>query len=258
LLPDFRRFAVSTRAIDQVWSTSASTNDQWTPTGIVWGNTENRPLQVANAAGLLGVQKPGRDAVANPCTAATEKIVADLAHHLRLPVPPVTLWDRGASASAPRFVAVSAWAYESPLTWGQADPGLSPSQRAALLPWASVMLPFESWIDAQDRHNPGNMLVSVDAGSGETLGAWIDYAFSLDHVWKGNHMNACNIGQIYPPIGVPMADVMIEVADRISAVENGIIEGIVNRIPSTYLPRNAADTIIHNLQSRRANVRAAL
>jgi len=120
------------------------------------------------------------------------------------------------------------------------------------------MLPFESWIDAQDRQNQGNMLLGLDATGGATLGAWIDYAFSLDHVWKGNHMHACHVGQLYPPVGAPLPDVMIEVADRISAVDNVMIEGIVNRIPSTYLPRNAADTIIHNLQSRRANVRAAL
>ena len=256
MLPNFRRFALSTRAIDVEWSAFHSTNDMWTPTGVVWA-TNNGPLQVLNTAGVLGVQKPGREAVTNLYTAATEKIVADLAQHLGLPVPPVTLWDRGAAAGPPRYVAVSAWAYDPALTWGQAEPGLTPAQRASLVPWASAMVPFESWIAADDRQNPGNMLVGTDP-SGEVLGAWIDYAFSLDFVWKGNHMHDCRVPPLYPPVGVPMADVMIEVADRIVGVENTTIEGIVNRIPSNYLPRAAADNIIHNLQFRRANVRALL
>jgi hypothetical protein len=256
LLPDFRRFAAETRAIDQAWSTSASSGDTWAPTGISWG-TNNGPIQVKNAAGVTGVQKPGKDGVTNPYTAATEKIVADLAFHLGLPVPPVTLWDRGPSVAAPRYVAVSAWAYENTITWAVADAGLDAAQKAALLPWASAILPFESWIAAEDRQNNGNMLVS-SSPSGEVLGAWIDYAFSLDHAWRGNQMQACQVGAPYPPVGAALRDVMIEVADRINAVDNATIEGIVNRIPSTYLPSAVANNIIQNLQVRRANVRAVL
>jgi hypothetical protein len=257
VLPDFRRFADATRAIDKRWSTCACSGDAWVPTGIGWGHTNNRPVQVATPSGLIGVQKPGLVSPTNPNTAATEKIVADLAHHLGLPVPPVTLWDRGASASPPRFVAVSAWAYTNALTWGQADPGMSPQQRTELVPWASAMVPFESWISAGDRQNPGNMLVGISPG-GEVLGAWIDYAFALDFVWKGNHMTQCDVPPLYPAVGLPLRDVMIEVADGIVGMDNAIIEGIVNRVPSEYLPRAVADNIIRNLLSRRASVRALL
>jgi hypothetical protein len=51
---------------------------------------------------------------------------------------------------------------------------------------------------------------------------------------------------------------MIAVADKIAAVDNALIEGIVNRVPSEYLPRNVAENIIRNLISRRATLRAAL
>jgi hypothetical protein len=256
LLPDFRRFAAATRAIDVGWSTCPTSNEVWTPTGVSWA-TNNGPLQVVNAAGVVGVQKPGVDGVSNPYTAATEKIVADLAYHLRLPIPPMTLWDRGTALGPPRYVAVSAWAHEGAITWGQAEPGVTPAQRASLLPWVSAMVPFESWIAAEDRQNAGNMLVAVDP-QGEVLGAWIDYAFSLDYTWKGNHMPGCHVPPAYPAVGAPMTDVMIEVADMIQGIENALIEGIVNRIPSTYLPRAIADNIILNLQSRRSAVRALL
>jgi hypothetical protein len=256
LLPDFRRFADATRVIDSGWSTCPSSADTWTQTGVSWG-TNTAPIQVENTKGVTGVQKPGHDHPDNVHTAATEKIVADLAYLLKLPVPPVTLWDRGTAAGAPRHVAVSAWAYTGALQWGQVESHLTPAQRQQLLPWASAMVPFETWIAAQDRQNPANMLVA-DGSGGETLGAWIDYAFSLDYSWKGNHMPDCHAAPIYPVVGAPIREAMIEIADRIAAVHNGDIEGIVNRIPPDYLPRGIADNIIRNLLSRRASLHTIL
>jgi hypothetical protein len=86
---DWRRFAPSTDAVCEAWCGCASVGHNWTPTGPSWG-TNNGPLQVSNPDGFLGVQKPGRDGVTNPFTAATEKIVADLAGAIGLPIPPVT------------------------------------------------------------------------------------------------------------------------------------------------------------------------
>jgi hypothetical protein len=120
------------------------------------------------------------------------------------------------------------------------------------------MAPFECWIEAGDRQNEGNALVSVEP-NGDVLGAWIDYAFALDYAWKGNHMPVCKfIPPLYPPFGAAAVEVMKEVADKIASVENAAIEGIVNRIPSEYLPRPIADNIIRNLLTRRASVRALL
>lgn len=253
MLIGLRRFAPATNAIDAAWCSNFSSGDTWTPTGTVW-QTNNGPLQVANAVGLLGVQKPGHGSPSNPHTAATEKIVADLAAVIGLPIPPVTLWDRG--AGDPQYVAVSAWAFEQPLTWQQGEKFLNPQERAHLVRAASAVLPFEAWISAQDRQNAGNVLITLDPG-GQPMGAWIDYAFALDHSWRGNNHAACPVGALYPPLGAA-ADgaVMKQVADEIVAIDNGTIEGIINRIPSSYLPRPVADNIITNLKSRRAVVRA--
>jgi hypothetical protein len=119
------------------------------------------------------------------------------------------------------------------------------------------MIPFESWINAGDRQNAGNMLVGVNSRGG-AVGAWIDYAFSLDHVWKGNNIPNCQLPPMFPPVGKPLDDVMIEVADSILQLENGTIENIVNRVPVEYLPRAAADNIIRNLIARHTNVRTLL
>ena len=105
---------------------------------------------MVDAAGNAGVQKPGKIGVTNPHTAATEKIAEDLSKLVGLPVPAITLDDRGAAAGEPRFVAVSAWAFEAPVTWAQAEPQLSPAQKASLIKAASAIIPFELWIGAAD------------------------------------------------------------------------------------------------------------
>lgn len=253
MLIGFRRFAPATCAIDAAWCSTFSSGDIWTPTGLTW-QTNNGPLQVANATGFIGVQKPGHGKPTNAHTAATEKIVADLAAVIGLPIPPVTLWDRGPASGNPQYVAVSAWAFEQALTWQQGEKSLNAQHRDQLMRPASAMVVFEAWIGAQDRQNAGNVLITLDA-TGEALGAWIDYTFALDHVWKGNNNAACALGPLYPPLGAANVPVMKEVTEEIEAIDNRTIEGIINRVPSSYLPRAVADNIIRNLISRRAAVR---
>jgi hypothetical protein len=117
------------------------------------------------------------------------------------------------------------------------------------------MIPFEIWISADDRQNASNVLVGIEQ-TGEATGAWIDYAFSLDHTWKGNNHLACALTPLYPPVGPPDTGIMKSSAQRIAAVDNSTVEAIINRIPPDYLPRGAADNIIRNLLSRRPTVSA--
>jgi hypothetical protein len=195
--------------------------------------------------------------VTNPFTAATEKIVADLAGVIGLPIPPVTLWDRGAAGGAPRFVAVSAWAFSSALTWGQVEALLSPEQKSSLAGVASAVLPFEVWVSAQDRQNPGNMLVDGNLVDDQARGAWIDYSFSLDYVWKGNRDVSTGVPPVYPPVGPLDVSRAREAATAISTIEAATIESIVNRVPEDYLPKAAAQNIIRNLLARQAPVVSA-
>jgi hypothetical protein len=255
ILPvNLRQFAPLTAALDEAWCSCACSGDTWTPSGYQWG-TENGPIKVANAAGVSGVQKPGKVGVSNAHTPATEKIVADLARVLGLPVPPITLYDRGAAAGDPRYVAISAWAFDAPVTWGQAEPLLSPGQKASLLPVASAMMPFELWIGASDRQNAGNVL--IDGALGMTLkGAWIDYAFALDHVWKGNLHPPGGVQPLYPPIGAVDAAVAKTVAQDIVKVDDAVIDEIVNRIAAEYLPQPVAANIVRNLVARKPQVSA--
>ena len=201
LLLDLRHFAPRTEALDNAWCSCACSGNSWTPTGEQWG-TNNGPIKVVDAAGNAGVQKPGKIGVTNPHTAATEKIAEDLSKLVGLPVPAITLDDRGAAAGEPRFVTVSAWAFEAPVTRAQAEPQLSPAQGASLIKAASAMIPFELWIGAADRQNAGNVV--IDGALGNPIrGAWIDFAFALDHVWRGNIHPLAGVPPMYPDIGPP-------------------------------------------------------
>ena len=253
-VPDLRHFAPATQALDDAWCSCTCSGDTWTPTGHQWG-TENGPLKVANGAGVSGVQKPGKVGVSNPHTPATEKIVADLAKIIGLPIPPITLHDRGTAAGDPRYVAISAWAFDSPVTWAQAEPLLSSAQKASLIPAASAMIPFEMWIGATDRQNGGNVLIDGTLGT-PIKGAWIDYAFALDHLWKGNLHPVGGVLPMYPAIGVPDQAVMKAVAALILKVDDAAIGGIVNRIAAEYLPAPVAANIVRNLVARKPQVSA--
>jgi hypothetical protein len=254
LVDDLRRFAPKTKAIEAAWSGAASSGDVWSPTGVRFG-TSCEPVQVRNAAGLLGVKKPGAgiDRV-YPYMPATEKIVADLAFALGLPVPPVTLWNAGDGKGGPLYHCVSAWAFTAPVTWSQVKDKFPGASAAALIPAMSAMVPFETWIDAKDRHGENVLLAAEPAG--RPVVAWIDYAFSLDFVWKGNPTPIGALAPHNPPFGSPDRDVMIEVADRISAIDDGIVEEIINRIPADCLPQAVAKSICSNLLVRRKPLRA--
>jgi hypothetical protein len=174
---------------------------------------------------------------------------------LDLPVPPVTLWDRGGAAGEPRYVAVSAWAYEQPFTWRQIEALLTREQLRQLIRPASAMLPFEEWVGAEDRQNDGNVLIGFDDENGNAaLGAWIDYAWSLDHIWRGNERPNCRVREIYPRVGNPDTDEMKSTAERIRSIDSSAIEEIINRVPSDYLPAAVADAIKKNLLLRQPAV----
>jgi hypothetical protein len=252
-LEGFRWFAPSTCAIDAVWSTTAFSGDAWKETGIRWG-TSNGPSQLENGSGMFGVQKPGIAKPTNPYTAATEKIVADLAFTLELPVPPVTLWDRGAAAGEPRHVAVSAWAFDQPFPWRQIEALLTRDHLAQLVRPASAVLPFEEWIGAADRQNDGNVLIGFGPDMEEALGAWIDYAWSLDHIWKGNDRPNCMVRELYPRVGILDTHAAKGTAERIASVDSKTIEEIINRVPSDYLPAGVAESILRNLLLRQPAV----
>jgi hypothetical protein len=163
------------------------TTEAWKPNGKKFGG-ESQTIGVTNGT-RNDVAKPGRKldgGNAGLCYAAHEKIVSDLAYHLRLPVPPVLLWERtGATDAEHRWCSISAWAFPGARKLDEV--GTVPEKdrgRAGVA--LSAMTAFDAWVGVEDR-NGSNLIVDADYKSLQPI-ACIDYSWSLSKTWaKGNH-----------------------------------------------------------------------
>lgn len=248
-----RMFSTEIEALAAVWSTSVTTSDQWSPTGRKWG-TNSRPIEVKNLNNLRGVAKPG-ESIGDRCLrAAHEKIVSDLAYIFGLPIPPVTLWDRGEGFVADsRYCSVSAWAFQTPIEWPHRRPNLTPAQLVLAGTAAGAMQVFDTWIAASDRKND-HVLVSDDADPTTLKLAYIDHAFSLTYEWMGQAGPQQDPRPAWPDVPIDLAATRA-VLSEIERLDEEQIAEIVNRLPAGCMLDGAKDAIIKGLLERRARLR---
>jgi hypothetical protein len=246
----YRSFADTIEELAKDWARKCCSSETWDDLGW-FGGSESRPFRVSNQK-IIGLAKPGMQKVDGIPRAAHEKIASDLAFELGLPVPPVILWDRQ-SAGDPnreRYVAISAWAFTPALSWDEGSKNLSEDSRKQASVVVSAMLPFETWISAQDRKSD-HLLIKVVGGRLEV--AFIDYAFSLSQSWPGID---ANVGQSPSYVPVVRDNAAIgAVSDRILNFGNDKIKTIIERIPNEYLPQSRREIIIANLLSRRNKIK---
>jgi hypothetical protein len=115
---------------------------------------------------------------------------------------------------------------------------------------------FDTWLDNRDRHNHGNLLITLVGGSYSS--AYIDYSFSLSYGWGE--------GEAPPPNGVPRypvaptADVAAaaNTLRRIEQLEEATIRDVVSRVPGEYLKSSRQKAIADGLPKRRHGLRAAI
>lgn len=224
--------------------------------------TDSRPFEVS-AGALRGVAKPGKSKGENPCVhrAAHEKIGADLAYHLQLPVPPVTLWKRDDRPDPPEpYVCVSAWAFPACDTWKKWHGRLSAEEKQTFSEVLGGMQVFETWISAEDRKEDHVLLEDVATNEVTPRIAFIDYAFAMSKVWKspddGDGPRRFGLSGVTPD-----PEAAREMVDRINALDASLIEEIVRRIPKGYwslrpemAPDNAQEVILSNLLKRRSRL----
>ncbi len=249
----FRDFSRELEALSDVWSTSPTTTDIWTPTGRSWP-TDSRPIEVKNQNNIRGVAKPGAVRNDKILRAAHEKIVSDLAYVLGLPLPPVTLWDRGENFVDHRYCSVSAWAFPADAEWQIKRPALQPNQIELARRTAGAMRAFDTWVGASDRKD-NHVLVRDDADTA-TLGlAYIDYAFALSREWAGVVARVQEPRAPFPSgVGYDPAT-CLETIQAIEKLEETRIIEIVTRIPSEYYLDGFRDIIAKELLARRGTVR---
>jgi hypothetical protein len=259
-----RKFPPEAEALAKSWRDRPETAGPWKPTG-------NPGAAGGQAQGYFVTSGPA-NAFAKPSQrdpsvprAAHEKIAADLAFDLELPLPPAILhsWDDPPPVGTERFVALSLRPFLSVFPWRQvtAIPGLDAQFKLELRETASTLVAFDTWVDNRDRINDGNLLVSKIAAD-PTLPlqvAYIDYSFSMLYGWRtGNYRTVTPIG-IYPT-DQKDADVrsVEDGLDRIEKLPDQTVRDIVTRIDDSFLTPADRDLIVDGLLYRKSHVRASL
>jgi hypothetical protein len=240
--------------------------------GHIWRRTspnersDSRPFNVIDdVTGRTGKAKPGELGLSDVPRAAHEKIIADLATVLDLPVPPATLYDRGDTAKAdqgndknekidsPRYVSVSAWAFDSCDSLQLKIQKFTADQLQSLVAPFSAMTVFETWISAGNAHL-GHVLVDNNCAADEPVPlAWVDHAYSLSQQWTSDAANPNAVGW-YLPNAKADRDVQQRIIEGILSVPNEKITEIVTRVGADWLDAVRRDRIINKLIDRKTNI----
>lgn len=265
-----RRFADNVEAIARAWRAQVLSAESWRVVGP-------RTIQHGEASGFFvtangvgGYAKPGRNQppVTEHPRAAHEKIAADLAHDLGLPVPPCTLWERPSPGAGERFCCVSLEAFVPIFQWRDVlrAPGLAGRLANESIEAASAMVAFDTWLGNGDRVNEGNLLVQEDVSGPVPVArfAYIDFANAFTWSWgpPSNQAEAWKfVGATGPyPVGSNRLDLtlMAKTRDAIRAVPQAAIRDIVDRVPPSFLPAARKDAIMKGLEYRQQSLDSLL
>jgi len=246
----YRRFAVREQSVAESWATEVVSHLKW-ELGPPFGDGESNPVRVKNSAGLCGIAKPAFDR--DIPRAAHEKIAADLAYLLDLPVPPVVLWSDPHGAGQ---FAISLYAFPQPLTWLQAIMiRQDPQFLANCLDIFAAGYVFHVWIGDTDHHaNPGNVLVDAEASIQQPGLAFIDHANSMSATWTRPNTSLSHLRRYYIPYAELPRATVAKVAEWVQNMDSEAIEDIVRRIPVAFLSETRATLIVDCLIRRKAEI----
>ncbi|MBI5112800.1 MAG: hypothetical protein HZA68_12595 [Rhodovulum sp.] len=249
----YLQFGNEIRELAEDWVTQVESASTW-ELGIRLDG-EAGAHEAVNEAGIRAVAKPSTYLSDGEIRASHEKIAADLAHHVGVPVPPVCLWTNQKTG---RCYSISAWAFPECLTWiGAKQLGiLSADFIRAARPIITVGMVFHTWIGNIDPHG-GNVLVDARCSELTPKLAFIDHAFSMSKTWRDERAALQKAGTDYCG-SITIAPVAAaDITARIQSLDPGIINNIVNRVPENYLPTRAKNIIIANLVRRRRELAGA-
>jgi hypothetical protein len=263
--PTYRSFSPALEALAATWRQEVVTQLPWRivePERVMPG--EARTFFVT-AGEVDGFAKPGRNQppVSEHPRAAHEKVAADLAFELGLPVPPAVLWDRrGATSEQERYVAISALPFAPAVPWRSVL--RAPELLARLLPRlgraASAMAVFDSWLGNADRVNAGNVVLRETSADRESTlqVAYIDFANALSRAWLPYQTWSTVLPlRCYPEGGAVDLSAMSDLLERIERLDRNVIADIVARIPEGFLSDACRAVIVKGLLHRQTRLRMA-
>lgn len=258
-----RAFGDAVEALASEWRKGILTTDAWRSTsrpGAVQGESEGFFVGCGGHDGYAKPSKAKRDQVPR---AAHEKIAADLACDLSLPVPPVLLWERsGVAAGEETKCAISYVPFNPAHKWGHiaAMPATATRLSQALTNAASAMAALDTWLDNRDRAaNPGNLIVNGDGIVEPVRYAYIDYSYSMSYGWKdGPVPPVAGVIGPYPPTVKVDISVLAASVQAIESLHADVIKEVVGRIPDAFMTPVRRAVVIDGLLKRRTDLRAAL
>lgn len=204
--------------------------------------------------------KPAR--ASNPADApcpAHEKIAADLADLLELPIPPVALSNKTEGMGLAKVVALSYEALPQGKPWAKLSDAQKDQAKAKLLPTFSAMWVFNAWVcDTDHNWNVGNVIVEIFP-DGLVNTAFIDYSNALTHAWKPPaNPQAQDWSKRNDPYNPCDKAAMAEAIGRIEKLPSQQIASIIGRTPGDCLAADLAKHLTEGLEARRKQLKAIL
>lgn len=201
------------------------------------------------------------------CRAAREKIAADIAYDLGLPVPPaqLTKWVEGKSSKP---VAVSLVMYPRQFAWlqvrGQPVPeSVYGAALATVLAKGTPMLAFDTWLGQQDHgDHPHNIVWGYEPANMANSGLiFLDYSFSMGYngSWRDGGWNPVTLVP-FPPLLLQYLDKqsLRATVEKIEAYSDAEISAVIQRVPNSHMPPAQRDLLQAGLIGRKTLLRACL
>ncbi|MFZ5674412.1 MAG: hypothetical protein ACOZAM_15760 [Pseudomonadota bacterium] len=253
---DFRKFPSHIEQIAHRASKERFFSDTLTPQGNPTGTADGALPVVVGAGKSLAFAKPTNFQSHSEIHAVHEKIAADLAFNLGLPVPPVQLVKGGALPNYSHLMAISYVPFPQPRPLSDHNL-LSNQDITRLSVTANAMQAFYTWIlDGDHAGHQENVIFGRPDQTSEYDLAFIDHSYSLTHSWdRQNPAAAASVGHIHHIFSGAGNSGALEVANRILGLEESAIRGIIEPL-AAYLPPGDADALATYLLARRTGLAA--
>jgi hypothetical protein len=265
-VPQHRQFPSACEMVAAHWRVEIESPDDWSPRSTGENVGGESAGYFVTCGPLNAYAKPSKiDRSREPVPrAAHEKIAADLACDLGLPVPPAVLkrWGTPPPACDQPCVVCGLMPFFPVYKWAavKAVPELEASLKGELRHAASAMVPFDTWLANTDRNNDGNLLISRStvSTSGKLHVAYIDFSYSMSHSWRPDFRTVTPVGA-YP---IDPKDIDPVVTDSVVAAIEMLgeehIRSVVGRLPDEFLSPAGKTLITDGLLYRQSKLRAAL
>jgi len=249
--PLIRRFDEYRESKAAEWFENPVSTEDWYLSKEPVHEAAEEPRLAISRSGVTGYAKrcpPGRPEAAN------EKIASDLAMVLKIPVPPVVLWQD----EQEEIYSISMQAFPCTINWGQATTLIAdPQFQKNCRPIFAAAYVFHCWIDDGDHDgSPRNVIVNKTSSVSLPEVAFVDHTICLHwgavldqpikHRTAGygfGFENGCGQNPAAPEISAPV--------NWITELSPHDINAIVDKIPEHYLAANFRKNIAPGLLERQ-------